>query len=88
MSYREAEYMAYQASLPSEEEEMREVEEKENRLKEIEKQYEKLGKPARFDVYVAGEYNDVCDHISEALMIAEQHETETITLKHTEDEND
>jgi hypothetical protein len=57
----------------------------ESRLKEIEQQFEKLGKPAQFEVYVAGEYHEYCDHISEALLIAELYDEE-ITLKHCDDE--
>ena len=80
---REYQFNQYQRQL---DEDDWKAEEHEARLKEIEQQFDKLGKPARFDVYVAGKYDDTCDHISEALMIAEQHETETITLKHTEED--
>ena len=85
MSHREEEYQRYQDRLPTDWEEERECEDRENRLKDVEKQYEKLGKPAYFDVFVGGEYNDTVQHISEALMIAEQYDEE-ITLKHCEDE--
>lgn len=80
MSHREYEYQAYQ-------DRMKEADDAyDAKVRDIERQYESLGKPAKFEIWIDGDYKQDGEHINEAIDFAAQYEDYEIELKHIDNE--
>ena len=80
MSHREYEYQAYQ-------DRMKEADDAyDKKVRDIERQYATLGKPAKFEIWIDGYYKQDGEHINEAIDFAAQYEDYEIELKHIDDE--
>lgn len=80
MSHREDEYQAYQDRMKEADDAF------DSKVKGLHEQFAALGKPAKFEIWIDGDYKQDAEHINEAIDFAAQYEDYEIELKHIENE--